>query len=46
MTEQYDNVQFDEVPNFGDMMKSVCNDWNADEYNPLYDELLYKCNPS
>lgn len=46
MQEKEENIQFDNMPNFGDMFSAKTSDWDDDkEYNSLYDELLDKCRP-
>lgn len=46
MQEQEENIQFDNMPNFGGMFSTKTNEWDEEkEYNSLYDELSDKCRP-
>lgn len=46
MQEQEENIQFDNMPNFGEMFSEKATDWdNEKEYDTLYDELSDKCRP-
>lgn len=46
MQEQEENIQFDNMPNFGEMFSPKVSDWDDEkEYNSLYDELSDKCRP-
>lgn len=46
MQEQEDNIQFDNMPNFGKMFSEKATNWDDDkEYDSLYDELCDKCRP-
>lgn len=46
MQEQEENIQFDNMPNFGEMFSPKLSDWDDEkEYNSLYDELSDKCRP-
>lgn len=46
MQEQEENIQFDNMPNFGSMFATKANNWDDDKvYDSLYDELCDKCRP-
>ena len=46
MQEQEENIQFDNMPNFGGMFTAKADNWGDDKvYDSLYDELCDKCRP-
>ena len=46
MQEQEENIQFDNMPDFGGMFENKPENWDDDKvYDSLYDELCDKCRP-
>ena len=47
MQEQEENIQFDNMPDFGGMFATKTDNWDDDKmYDSLYEELCDKCRPS